>query len=79
MNVTYCFATSSLICSGAIDIRLRTKPPLDPSGTMMAFFTFWAFIRPRTSVRKSSRRSDQRIPPRDTLPARRWIASISVE
>ena len=30
------------------------------------FFTFWAFISPRTSVRKSSRRSDQRIPPRAT-------------
>ena len=34
------------------------------------FFTIWAFIKPRTSVRKSSGRSDQRKPPRATLPPR---------
>ena len=79
MNVTYCFATSSLICSGVTEVRLRTNPPFEPSGTITAFLTFWAFISPRTSVRKSSLRSDQRIPPRDTMPARRWTASISVE
>ena len=37
-----------------------TKPPLEPTGTMTVFFTICAFTRPRTSVRKSSGRSDQR-------------------
>ena len=46
---------------------------------MMAFFTFWAFMSPSTSVRKSSRRSDHLIPPRETIPARRWMASTWVE
>ncbi len=35
------------------------------------FLTFCAFINPKTSVRKSSRRSDQRIPPRATFAARK--------
>ena len=55
--------------------RLTTKPPLAPTGTMTAFLTVCAFISPRISVRKSSRRSDQRIPPRATLPPRRCTAS----
>ena len=42
---------------------------------MTAFFTSWALTRPRTSVRKSSRRSDQRNPPRATRPNRRCTAS----
>jgi len=48
---------------------LTTKPPLAPTGTMTTFFTICAFIRPSTSVRKSSMRSDQRMPPRATGPA----------
>src|ERR1043165_2440756 len=40
---------------------------------MIAFFTIWVFMRPRTSVRKSSWRSLQRMPPRATLPPRRWM------
>ena len=55
--------------------RLTTKPPLAPTGTITAFLTICAFIRPRTSVRKSSRRSDQRRPPRATLPPRRCTPS----
>ena len=55
--------------------RLTTKPPFAPTGTMTAFLTICAFIRPRTSVRKSSRRSDQRRPPRATLPPRRCTPS----
>ena len=55
---------------------LTTKPPFEPIGTMTAFLTTCAFIRPRISVRKSSRRSDQRMPPRATLPARRCTPSI---
>ncbi len=31
--------------------RLSTNPPLAPTGTMTAFLTIWAFIRPRISVR----------------------------
>ena len=46
--------------------RLTTKPPLAPTGTMTVFFTCCAFMSPSTSVRKSSRRSDQRMPPRAT-------------
>ena len=38
---------------------------------MTAFFTCCAFTRPSTSVRKSSRRSDQRRPPRATGPKRK--------
>ena len=56
-----------------------TKPPLDPTGTITMFLTIWAFISPSTSVRKSSGRSDQRRPPRDTLPPRRWMPSKRVE
>ena len=48
---------------------MTTKPPLAPTGTITAFLTVWAFISPSTSVRKSSRRSDQRMPPRATSPA----------
>ena len=59
--------------------RLTTKPPLEPTGTITAFFTIWVFIRPSTSVRKSSRRSDQRMPPRATCPKRRWMPSTRGE
>ena len=31
-----------------------TKPPLEPTGTITAFLTIWAFTKPSTSVRKSS-------------------------
>ena len=55
--------------------RLTTNPPFAPTGTISAFLTICAFIRPSTSVRKSSGRSDQRRPPRATLPPRRWTAS----
>ena len=50
---------------------LTTKPPLEPTGTIRAFLVIWVFINPRISVRKSSGRSDQRIPPRATRPPRR--------
>ena len=56
--------------------RLTTNPPFDPTGTMTAFLTVCAFISPRISVRKSSLRSDQRMPPRATLPARMCTPSI---
>ena len=48
-------------------------------GTMTAFLTVCAFISPRTSVRKSSRRSDQRRPPRATGPPRRCTPSTRGE
>ena len=51
--------------------RLGTKPPLAPTGTITAFLTCCALTRPRISVRKSCGRSDQRNPPRATLPKRR--------
>ena len=58
---------------------LTTKPPFAPTGTITAFLTIWAFISPRISVRKSSRRSDQRIPPRATRPPRRCTPSTRGE
>ena len=51
ISVVYCFTTSAFRSSGAAGPRLRTNPPLEPSGTITAFFTFCAFIRPRISVR----------------------------
>jgi hypothetical protein len=48
---------------------------LAPTGTITAFFTICALTRPSTSVRKSSRRSDQRSPPRATGPNRRCTPS----
>ena len=51
MKVTYWVTTSCFSSSGVFVERFRMKPPLEPSGTMTAFFTFWAFIRPSTSVR----------------------------
>ena len=51
MNVTYCLITSAFIMSGVTGARFRMKPPLEPSGTMMAFLTICAFISPSTSVR----------------------------
>ena len=57
--------------------RFTTKPPLAPVGTITAFFTIWAFMSPSTSVRKSSRRSLQRMPPRATGPPRRCTPSTS--
>ena len=53
----------------------NTNPPLEPTGTITVFLTIWALTRPSTSVRKSSGRSDQRRPPRATLPPRRWMPS----
>ena len=53
----------------------RRTRPWRPTGTITAFFTVCAFISPRTSVRKSSRRSDQRMPPRAMSPARRCTPS----
>ncbi len=55
--------------------RFSTKPPFDPTGTITVFFTICALTRPRTSVRKSSGRSDQRKPPRATLPPRKCTPS----
>jgi hypothetical protein len=55
--------------------RLAKKPPLAPTGTMTVFLTICALTRPSTSVRKSSRRSDQRRPPRATGPKRRCTPS----
>ena len=46
MNVTYWITTSCFSSSGDVGCRFRTNPPLDPSGTITAFFTFWAFIEP---------------------------------
>jgi hypothetical protein len=59
--------------------RLGTKPPLAPTGTITAFFTCCAFTSPSTSVRKSSGRSDQRMPPRAMAPKRRWMPSTRGE
>ena len=56
-----------------------TKPPLAPTGTMTAFLTCCAFTRPRISVRNSSGRSDQRMPPRATGPKRRCTPSTRGE
>ncbi|SIH63185.1 Uncharacterised protein [Mycobacteroides abscessus subsp. abscessus] len=58
---------------------LGKNPPLAPVGTMRAFLTICALTRPRTSVRKSSRRSDQRRPPRATVPKRRCTPSTCGE
>src|SRR5260370_743737 len=46
---------------------------------MTAFLTCCALTRPSTSVRKSCGRSDQRMPPRATLPKRISTASRRVE
>lgn len=59
--------------------RLTTNPPLAPTGTMTAFFTACALTNPRISVRKSSRRSDQRNPPRATGPNLRCTPSTRGE
>ncbi|SKV01108.1 Uncharacterised protein [Mycobacteroides abscessus subsp. abscessus] len=58
---------------------LTTNPPLAPTGTMTAFFTACALTSPRISVRKSSRRSDQRRPPRATGPNRKCTPSTRGE
>ena len=60
-------------------ISLGTKPPLAPTGTMTAFLTCCAFTSPRISVRKSCGRSDQRMPPRATLPKRMCTPSTRGE
>ena len=65
-------ASRSTVGSGS---ALAKKPPLEPVGTMTAFLTICALTRPSTSVRKSSRRSLQRSPPRATLPKRRCTPS----
>ena len=58
---------------------LQKKPPFAPTGTITVFFTICALTRPSTSVRKSSRRSDQRRPPRATEPNRRCTPSTRGE
>ena len=57
----------------------RRSRPWRPTGTITAFFTICALTRPSTSVRKSSRRSDQRRPPRATAPKRRCTPSTRGE
>ena len=59
--------------------RFGTKPPFAPVGTITVFLTTCAFMRPSTSVLKSSRLSDQRSPPRATAPPRRCTPSTSGE
>src|SRR5215204_1726047 len=56
-----------------------SQAPFAPTGTITAFFTVWAFMRPRISVLKSSRLSDQRMPPRATSPPRRCTPSVRGE
>ena len=46
---------------------------------MTAFLTICALTSPRISVRKSSRRSLQRMPPRAIRPLRRWTPSTRGE
>ena len=62
-----------------VSAERTTNAPLAPIGTIGAFLTDWVFIRPSTSVRKSSLRFDQRRPPRATAPLRTWIPSTSSE
>ena len=69
-------AAASPVATGGC---LTTNPPLAPTGTMTAFLTACALTRPRISVRKSSRRSDQRRPPRATNPNRRCTPSTRGE
>ena len=74
MNVLYAATPSAIHASRSrpgSGSCLAKKPPLDPVGTMTAFLTICALTRPSTSVRKSSRRSLQRRPPRATGPKRR--------
>ncbi len=61
--------------AGAAVAPFTTNPPLAPTGTITAFFTICAFIRPRISVRKSSARSLHRRPPRAMGPPRRCTPS----
>ena len=79
MKVRYPSSTAAATAtrSDAGGGRFTTNPPFAPTGTMTAFFTDCAFIRPRISVRKSSRRSDQRMPPHAMSPARRWTPSTA--
>ena len=49
--MTYASETSFFRSSGSAGDRFNTNPPLEPSGTITAFFTFCAFINPSTSVR----------------------------
>ncbi len=79
ISVRYCSAASCPIWSRSAKARLVMKPPLEPEGTMVAFLTTCVVTSPRTSVRKSSGRSDQRMPPRETGAPRRWIPSIREE
>ena len=51
MKVTYWVTTSCFSSAGELVERFRMNPPFEPSGTITAFFTRWAFIRPSTSVR----------------------------
>ena len=67
---------SRLLGSGP---RLSTNPPFAPLGTMTVFFTIWALTNPRISIRKSSCRSDQRIPPRATEAKRKCTPSTRGE
>ena len=71
MNVRY--ASTTAVLAGS---PFTMKPPFAPVGTMTAFFTVCVFMRPRISLRRSSGRSLYRMPPRATLPARRWSPSM---
>ena len=51
MRVMYWRRSSSRSSARSEGGRLSTNPPLAPTGTMTAFLTIWAFIRPRISVR----------------------------
>ncbi len=82
MKVLYEAMPSAIHASRSTDGSgrfLATNPPLAPTGTMTVFLTICALTRPSTSVRKSSLRSDQRRPPRATLPNRRWTPSTRGE
>ena len=50
-SVVYCRTSSSASPAGRAGGCLSTKPPFAPTGTITAFLTICAFIRPRISVR----------------------------
>ena len=51
ISVMYWRRSSSRSSARSAGGRLSMKPPLAPTGTITAFFTIWAFISPRISVR----------------------------
>ena len=78
MKTRYCASASGArLARREAAPRCSTKPPFAPTGTISPFFSICVRISPRTSVRKSSRRSLQRMPPRATGPPRRWTPSTS--